>query len=570
MAVHLSDLPAELLFSVASYLHFTDIYSLQRTCRSISQVIRSSSQLSYQIELEIAGMKDNPHCALPVTTRLDMLRARERAWASFEYSFLSSLEVPHKSSGLCDLTSGVYFMGKEDDDSVTRSVQALRLPHQVNSETEWDIIQFNANIIHCEASLENDILASVCLAPINDIPDMSRLCVILRRYSTHNLYDGIASPIILLSEEPTGREHPAVTIEISGENLAVIVLFMDDDSDGLLYVFNWKTGSRTQKLEPIRTVNTGLVFLREDILLHPHTNSNSLNIYHIPLSSSDPVCLIQKLQLPFLKPGFGISSIECYSDPSPTTNGSLSKNIPPRRPFGNTSEDAIVVFLLQISREDDDDDRDDDEPHASHLVLIVHRRALLELLPSDFASSNSVVPWKAWGPPVTRWLRVNYPIYWTILSAGQRFIDFFSSPGPDQSDEPDSVDILDFNPWHVKLAQARGSPDSKKATTTVIGGYLPSGHSTESLGLLPQEQEATCDTMHGHNGEPENPENVLPRGNAFANDVVSRLPYVRSSSTARWTNYDSVLIEEERLIGLGTRGTDDIRLLYAVDLLYFG
>ncbi|KDR68976.1 hypothetical protein GALMADRAFT_1353442 [Galerina marginata CBS 339.88] len=115
-------------------------------------------------------------------------------------------------------------------------------------------------------------------------------------------------------------------------------------------------------------------------------------------------------------------------------------------------------------------------------------------------------------------------------------------------------------------------PTPKKAMTTVIGGYLPPGHSIiiESLGLLPQEQEATCDTMQEHNGEPENPENILPRGNAFAHDVVSRLPYVRCSSTARWTNYDSVLIEEERLIGLGTRGTDDIRLLYAVDLLYFG
>ncbi|KDR68945.1 hypothetical protein GALMADRAFT_256419 [Galerina marginata CBS 339.88] len=578
MDLRLYDLPPEILIDIALYLDFTDVYSLQRTCRTVSRVIQTSLQLNYKTQLQIAGMLNNPLCSLPIADRLDMVRARERAWASFEYPFLSTPQLPHKSSGLYDITPGVCLVGKVDEDSTTRSIQAVHLPHQVDDIRKWDIIHFDEEIIDFGTSIEeNDLIASVCLTPIHDFPNMSRLCIILRRYSTHALYDGIASPIILLSEEPSNRQHPIITIEISGQNLAVVVMFVV--TEALMYVFNWRTGARTEKLDPIPVVNPGLVFLRDDILLNPQLETNSINIYHIPTSASERVGLVQTLQFPQFNPAFGISYVACRGDPSPTTDGLFPRNSPAHRPYTNNPEEAIIVFTLQVTGVTDDIDDDDDDDLGlieSSFVMVVHRKALLNLLPAslDTAFSISAVPWESWGPPITRWLGVHHrSISFITISSGQRLVEFRSSRGGGEDERNDDIHILDFNPWHVKLAQARGSAESKKSITTVIGGGSLPRTTTELLsGSSTEEDPATTSDITSNEGNvrQENPENVYPRGNAFVNDVVSRLPYVRCMSTERWESYDSVLIDEERLIGMRAGHGDDPTQLNSIELLYFG
>ncbi|KDR65771.1 hypothetical protein GALMADRAFT_232875 [Galerina marginata CBS 339.88] len=576
MDLRFYDLPPEILIDIASlYLDFIDIYSLQRTCRTVLRVIQSSLQLRYKLELQIAGMLDNPLCEQPTSTRLDMLRARERAWAFFEYPFLSTPQLPRRPSGLYDVTPSVCLLGKADDDSTTRSIQAVRLPHQANIIKKWDIIHFDAEIIDFGTSIEeNDLIASVCLTPIRDFPNMSRLCIILRRYSTQALYDGIASPIILLSEEPVNRRHPIVRIEIFGANLAVIVMFMDVMSDALMYVFNWRTGSRTEKLDPIPVTYPRLVFLREDILLNPQLAPDSLNIYHIPSSSSERVHLVQRLKFPQFNPGFGISVIACRGDPSPTTNGLFPQNTPHHGPYTNNPEEAVIVFTLTVTGRDDDsdddddadeddddgdddneDDDDEDNQRASYFVMVVHRKSLLNLLPAHFdtTSPSRAVPWESWGPPITRWHGVHrHSISFVTISAGQRLVEFRSSRGGREDECNDDIHILDFNPCHVRLAQAHGDAQSKKAMTTVIGGGSPPRSTTHPLSGSSTEKNpaATSDTTsYLGNVRRENPENVYPRGKVFVNDVVSRLPYVRCTSTERWAAYDPMLIDEERLIG---------------------
>jgi hypothetical protein len=91
-------------------------------------------------------------------------------------------------------------------------------------------------------------------------------------------------------------DHPVVNLAIRGTNLAVMVgheslqeIMERNPSSwlGHLSVWNWKTGEMKCEEENIPDKDMGLMFLKEDILLHGSSMGPSLNIYHIPTSTRD-------------------------------------------------------------------------------------------------------------------------------------------------------------------------------------------------------------------------------------------------------------------------------------------
>lgn len=98
----------------------------------------------------------------------------------------------------------------------------------------------------------------------------------------------MSSPVLDICAFQRFREHdrPLINLAIRGTDLAVMIghseqEILDLDASGYLSVWNWKTGEK--KCEKLNTpdYHQGLVFLREDILLHDASNL-SLEIYHIP------------------------------------------------------------------------------------------------------------------------------------------------------------------------------------------------------------------------------------------------------------------------------------------------
>jgi hypothetical protein len=85
---------------------------------------------------------------------------------------------------------------------------------------------------------------------------------------------------------------------------------------------------------------------------------------------------------------------------------------------------------------------------------------------------------------------------------------------------PDTIFILDFNPWHVKRAEK------------IRGSALMGKASSRDGGEKDELKENIC-LAHG----------------AFDEDIVGRLPFVAFKLSEKW-DYDAVLLDEERILGL--------------------
>jgi hypothetical protein len=126
-------------------------------------VIKTSIRLNYRIELERAGMMDNPHCELSVTTRLEMLRERERSWGHFDWKFISKdLKVPFTSSLLYMVTPSAMVLGLEqpEEEFETTGFQSIQLPCTEGEvvSTKWKTVNVGERVLDFGTSIEEDDL----------------------------------------------------------------------------------------------------------------------------------------------------------------------------------------------------------------------------------------------------------------------------------------------------------------------------------------------------------------------------------------------------------------------------
>jgi F-box-like len=158
MAVSLSDLPTELLIRIFCDLNVSDLVSCQLTHSSLCTIIRDSVVLSYRKALQLAGAEDNPSSKLAISERLELLNARENAWRDVRIDFKQNIEVNYNTSGIYDLTGGVYLLG---DDS-RRAFHYFTLPTKSSDVTKWSKIDVERNIIDMAFAIyEHDLLAIV-------------------------------------------------------------------------------------------------------------------------------------------------------------------------------------------------------------------------------------------------------------------------------------------------------------------------------------------------------------------------------------------------------------------------
>jgi hypothetical protein len=274
-------------------------------------------------------------------------------------------------------------------------------------------------------------------------------------------------------------------------------------------------------------------FLTEDTLIIPDPCENNLEIVRIVVDESDddiprlvPLCT---LNLPPLAEHASIIALGCRARPNPTGSGSgpLLVPAPSSRPFRDTAADAIVQFKLVIEGikpiEVIKSYAEYVYPEARRFTFIVHRRALVahisraQLACAPFRSvpgaAPTVVPWDAWGVPVTRWFESGLAsMRCTMTAAGQRAVTM-------EGHTPSPIIVRDFNPHAVRAALARGK-----------SRVLPNGN----------RQAVKIE------------EDVILAGSMFREDVRSALPYIETVTQTRY-GYDKVLIDEERILGCEVR-----------------
>jgi hypothetical protein len=275
-------------------------------------------------------------------------------------------------------------------------------------------------------------------------------------------------------------------------------------------------------------------FLSQDTLVFPNSIRNTLEVIKIVIESHDTLRLmfLCVLYLPPLSQRNSIFHLSCHTEPNPVGSGPLAIPAQYNRPFRDKAEAAIIQFhmLIGVTRT-----HVGDSPVTRQFTFIMHRRALLAHISAAHRacapfcsmpeSTHPVVqvPWSAWGPGSTRWFEWgNQSVPWMTTTAGQRTVTL-------EDRMPGSILLRDFNPYAVRAARslAGASGQSQQGNWAK---QLPNGN---QMTLIVEDS-------------------VLTAGSIFEEDVRSSLPYVEIG-TQRKYQYDGVLIDDERILGVKVR-----------------
>jgi len=230
------------------------------------------------------------------------------------------------------------------------------------------------------------------------------------------------------------------------------------------------------------------LFLAEDLILLPNSISATFDIFRIP-----PIPIAQSLKsafslnLPSLAQGVEIDRITCRAEPNPIPdisrldkkrraqerdNAGMDETDPfaPKRGFLASAEDAICIFQMRFTGDPVVIIQGGVNVHfemGRSYTFFIHRRSFLDLVqryerigniqvdgvaPDHEQNPGPIVPWAAWGPPVTRWFDADTtPTRWITTSAGQRCAMIHEVGGSLET----PITIIDFNPHIIRKIKAK-------------------------------------------------------------------------------------------------------------------
>ncbi|KAJ7129730.1 hypothetical protein C8R44DRAFT_777518 [Mycena epipterygia] len=154
--MNLQKFPTELVTVVCLWLDALSIVRLAQVCRQFRHILQQSSALQYKIQLELAGLRDGQFIAgSGSAVRLDMLTAYQAAWASFEWTSTSTVEM---AGNLWELVSNVLATY-----SANKGFSFNRIPSASRhvSPAEWAIANVPFTVTDFSMDLSQDLLLAV-------------------------------------------------------------------------------------------------------------------------------------------------------------------------------------------------------------------------------------------------------------------------------------------------------------------------------------------------------------------------------------------------------------------------
>ncbi|KIL63953.1 hypothetical protein M378DRAFT_648534 [Amanita muscaria Koide BX008] len=480
--------------------------------KEFNDIIQSSTLLQYFLACKAAGVIDNPRSPLSYGERLEALLKREDAWRTLKPVFETTIKVNHQPHAIYSLTEGAYFL----DDDNQKDMHYCHLPSSPQDNPQWVTIPHHGPgegspgifVNFAIAVYEHDLIINLISSDIGNQTDVHRhsLDLVLLKFSTGEYHPLARHPRIHVQRSLSAR--PETILEVVGDNLALII---NDRSmfTAKLFVFDWKTGHERLQHETTENAYSDLVFVSPEILLVPNLILSHFEVWHLPPSHPHPKPPIQilSLKIPTVSPDYSLFDVSCRGAPNPFLH---SMPYLPPRPFISSPENSIIIANLHFESLQG--------YRNSSYTLIMHRRALLQTiqrctssslveqqtdLPNWLANEDTVheiadpdnksvrfraqstlvsmiphprssprtrgfptsqydffqVHWAEWGPPISRWFRVNKTqAEWIMNVTGQRYA--FSVPNPGDRRKW-KVSVADFNSYNFRknadmMAQREG------------------------------------------------------------------------------------------------------------------
>ncbi|KAI0937664.1 hypothetical protein AcV7_003637 [Taiwanofungus camphoratus] len=565
----LLSLPPELIVRILACLTLSDLVSCRRACKCLNAIIKTTTLLQYLIETQVAGVEDNPASSLALVDRLRLLRARETAWHHLQSSRTTPIEVKHFPSSIYDLTGGVFLLGESLRWTFgawrsTDSLRFVRLPAVADSadshsnvsrqDSPWSRIELKGNIMDVGLAVqEHDLIAVVTFTypPLDATEPLAAVDLHLLKISTGAYHPAASQPVIHVSDLSIIPGQCGVSIEIVGDTLGILVylrFLTNTPGSAIFHTYDWKSGKQKQFRNASARHYNSFTFLSPDAIVLPNLTENTLELCpltgaspHSDGTSPVPLATACSLALPQLTFGSTLLQMWCRSEPNPVCETTRFTDRD-QAPFRPDPADAIMIFNPFMQ----------DWQHQLHSYsLIVHRSTLLKMLynpppvPShllpvhfmptpvgmasegDAEASSSKVPWKAWGPSVCRWFDAHDLVTrWITTTCGQRYVTITRRT-------PARIRVLDFNQLSIRRLM-----HEKRHVMVENHTSEPETPCTPHY-VDPETQAGVYFVLGAENLSSE----------VFEEEVTSALPYM-ATTTFQVYEYESVLIDEERLIGL--------------------
>ncbi|KDR79991.1 hypothetical protein GALMADRAFT_62654 [Galerina marginata CBS 339.88] len=352
MPVSLQMLPIEIICHIFSNLDMPDLLACSKVTKHLRRVVMNSSQLQYTIELG----KHRVVSLLPASTgpsfstRLNLLRDRERAWKYMDWKKKDTLRLPPTGS-VYEFVGGLYGNGREDDRRVTASISFLELPSTDASflgkpEPElqmWTHAMGDITIVDFTMDPSQDLLVLVALAPSE-----SRYIYELHLRSIKTNQPHPKAPVSALPclRKPTVHLQTsdivaAVRVQVAGNLVALLIKEAVEGTSAHLEIWNWETSPQFSCAMARADGIDDFTFLSHDsFLLVLPPGQFEVYTFTSPLHASTVPVLRVIYAFPPLSEGYLYWYISMSSNPAP--------GYVPRRPTDQDGQPSMPGKSRQV------------------------------------------------------------------------------------------------------------------------------------------------------------------------------------------------------------------------------
>ncbi|KAI0041259.1 hypothetical protein FA95DRAFT_713974 [Auriscalpium vulgare] len=400
-------LPEDPLHAILLELDYKAILSCQATCRRLKNLIASSLDLLYTIELGASALCEGPAAArLSVSERLQRLRSYEADCAKdikfVELPFVPAL-VGVTRAPICSVTTLVSFTNGDGGTAVY--VQQMPSVARGIEERHWKV----------------KLTYTCCVVAVDASQDL--LVVLKTEFN---------SALIRMLTLSTGGPHPSASGDVAifspgSERVEVFGTYcaaMSRSTDQLphLSVWNWMTGMTKVLLHPTATGPTFTVwshftFLNDTHIAIVSPDSDALLVYRFRAESHPPWKEGEQRQTDrfpsaIFRLPYSIPMSPLRLNATSSVSGTIPAGVFYLAPSARLFSLIVSIPLPPLPNQPPSG------PRFHELSLAVSaERLIAHTLSVDPAQAAEAVPWVRWGPAATRLSQLHNVLVYSAVSA---------------------------------------------------------------------------------------------------------------------------------------------------------
>jgi len=234
----LLDLSTEVLVEILAYLPVVSLFSVQRTCRTIRDIIAGTTYFQYTMRAYINGVDDDLPPDFPHSERLELLRRHEQSWSNlqlrasiFTQCVTGDSDVPFTS---CFILQDGYLIYECLTLELQRYGYADLCSASRDEELRWVHVTMDPHPITGHRSLwRPDIMSTM-------------LQLTFFQFTMGAPHPLSSTHTVSLPRDP-GQPFVSISQEVLGDHVLVTV---GGSNDAAFYLVSWKTGAVTLVSSP--------------------------------------------------------------------------------------------------------------------------------------------------------------------------------------------------------------------------------------------------------------------------------------------------------------------------------